>query len=533
MNFLLNIRIRSRLLLLLVFSVLTLVALGGFSSWTIMTLADRATGFIDTEFESMRSLNDVRAAVGNARRFEKDIFLNMGAEEETERYTKLWAAEIGKIRKSIADTKLVTTPADTETLEALQAGVNRYEIGFKEILGRMTRGELNDPWAGNAALGPLKSDIRQADVSLEKLADSVNKRATERRVDFTATAGRAPMLVLITTVLVSLVTTLLALSIVQSILSPIQDLQSTAREWGQGNLTTEVNTNERCEIGDAKRDLGLMHGALVNLVEQVRSGVEVVGNNTSEIASANADLSERTEHAAISLQKTTASIEQLSLAVKQTADSACEAVETAGRAMEVAAKGGAVVEKVVTTMGDINTSSRKISAIISVIDGIAFQTNILALNAAVEAARAGEQGRGFAVVASEVRSLAGRSAEAAREIKSIIVGSVSKIDEGSALVEEAGCSMRDIVQSVGQVSQVIEQIRMAANEQHEGIGLISKAMSGIDRATQQNAAMVEESAAGAMSLSEETTHLQRAIALFKLDRRSGTRHQPLALTLAT
>jgi methyl-accepting chemotaxis protein len=532
MNFLLNIRIRSRLLLLLVFSVLTLVALGGFSSWTIMTLADRATGFIDTEFESMRSLNEVRAAVGNARRYEKDIFLNMGAEEETERYTKLWSAEIEKIRKTIADTKLVAAPADTETLDTLLAGVNRYEIGFKEILGRMTRGELNDPWAGNAALGPLKGDIRQADVSLEKLAESVNKRATERRVDFTATADRAPMLLIITTVLVSLVTTLLALSIVQSILSPIQDLQSTAREWGQGNLSTEVNTNERCEIGDAKRDLGLMHGALVNLVEQVRSGVEVVGNNTSEIAHANTELSERTEEAAISLQKTTASIEQLSLAVKQTADAASDGVQKAGIAMDVAAKGGAVVEKVVITMGDINISSRKIVDIISVIDGIAFQTNILALNAAVEAARAGEQGRGFAVVASEVRSLAGRSADAAREIKSIIVGSVEKIEVGSALVEDAGRSMRAIVQSVGQVSQVIEQIQQAAHSQNEGILLISKAMNGIDRATQQNAAMVEESAAGAMSLNDETTHLHRAIALFKLDKKSVSR-QPLALTLAT
>jgi methyl-accepting chemotaxis protein len=196
--------------------------------------------------------------------------------------------------------------------------------------------------------------------------------------------------------------------------------------------------------------------------------------------------------------------------------------------MQVATKGGAVVDKVVSTMGEINTSSRKIADIIGVIDGIAFQTSILALNAAVEAARAGDQGRGFAVVASEVRSLAGRSAEAAREIKSIIGSSVAKVNEGSSLVEEAGRSMRDIVESVGQVSTVIEQIRQAANEQHDGIGLISTAMGGIDRATQQNAAMVEESAAGAMSLNEETGHLRRAISLFKLDS-SFRKYRPLAL----
>jgi methyl-accepting chemotaxis protein len=182
----------------------------------------------------------------------------------------------------------------------------------------------------------------------------------------------------------------------------------------------------------------------------------------------------------------------------------------------VARKGGDVVNQVTDTMGEIHVSSKKIADIISVIDGIAFQTNILALNAAVEAARAGEQGRGFAVVASEVRSLAGRSAQAAREIKTIIEHSVVTVAQGTTLVADAGRTMRDIVQSVGEVTLVIEAIRTAANEQHEGIALISDAMVGIDQATQQNAAMVEESAAGAMSLREQTTHLRRALQSFKL-----------------
>jgi methyl-accepting chemotaxis protein len=216
----------------------------------------------------------------------------------------------------------------------------------------------------------------------------------------------------------------------------------------------------------------------------------------------------------MALQETSASVSQLSLPVKHTADSAGDAVERAASAMQVATQGGAVVSRVITTMGEINTSSRKIADIISVIDGIAFQTNILALNAAVEAARAGEQGRGFAVVASEVRSLAGRSAEAAREIKSIIGVSVEKVEEGYGLVEDAGRTMQNIVQSVGQVTEVIEQIRIAAQQQREGIEHISQTMTGLDSATQQNVAMVEESTASAMSLAEEAQHLRSAIAQF-------------------
>ena len=529
MKILSSVRIRSRLLLLLSFSVLTLATLGAFSSWTIMFGADQATEFIDSEFESVRSIAKVRAALDSARSHEKDIFLTMGDEKETERYTARWQAAVQEVGTSIEATKLVAQPSDGAVLETMQKGIDLYAKGCRDVLGRMARGELNDPWAANAAMNPLKTAIGQAELSLQQLSDSVHQRATERRDEFSVTAGRAPWIVIVATGVVSVVATLLALAIIRSILTPIDDLRLTARAWGQGDLTAQVSTTDQCEIGDAKRDLGLMHGALINLVQQVRSGVEVVGSNTSEIASANADLSERTEQAAISLQKTTSSIEQLSAEVKHTADAATQAVHTAQTAMQVATKGCGVVDKVVSTMGEINTSSRKIADILGVIDGIAFQTNILALNAAVEAARAGDQGRGFAVVASEVRSLAGRSAEAAREIKSIIGSSVAKVNEGSSLVEEAGRSMRDIVDSVGQVSVVIEQIRLAAHEQVEGIGLISTAMGGIDRATQQNAAMVEESAAGAMSLNEETGHLQRAVSLFKLAS-TFERNRPLALT---
>jgi methyl-accepting chemotaxis protein len=319
----------------------------------------------------------------------------------------------------------------------------------------------------------------------------------------------------------------LAVAIVRSIVKPIRHLQLTANAWGQGDLTVQIDVHGSDELAQAHQDLARMHNSLVNLVGKVRAGVEVVGSNTDEIALANSDLSERTERAAISLQKTSASIEQLSHAVQHTAESATQAVQTANQARAVALKGGDVVGRVTDTMGEINASSRKIADIISVIDGIAFQTNILALNAAVEAARAGEQGRGFAVVASEVRSLAGRSAEAAREIKSIIGRSVVKVEEGTAQVADAGRTMQDIVKSVGEVADVIEEIRVAANDQREGITLISAAMNGIDQATQQNAAMVEESAAGTLILSEETAQLHQALAGFRLD--DLEEKEPLAL----
>ncbi len=516
MSGLVNFSIRIRLLILLAFSVIALLALGLFSAWTIQVGAGQAAGFIDVEFESVRALSTVRSAMGNARRYEKDLFLNMGDEKETERYTALWLSELKNIRVALAQARSVVQPSEAAFLDTMQHAVNNYAQGLKNIIGQLERGELHDPWAANAAMTPIKGDILQADTSLSELSEAVRQRATLQREAFTTTAARAPWVVMVAAAVVSVLASLMALAIVKSILDPIRDLQMVATAWGKGDLTGQMETRGSDELAAAKRDLVLMHSALVHLVGQVQAGVEVVGNNSEEIALANSDLSERTEQAAVSLQKTSASIAQLSYAVKHTADSASQAVFTANAAREVASKGGEVVAQVTTTMGDIHLSSQRIADIISVIDGIAFQTNILALNAAVEAARAGEQGRGFAVVASEVRSLAGRSAQAAREIKTIIEHSVGTVAHGAELVADAGRTMRDIVQSVGDVTLVIEAIRQAANEQHEGIALISQAMVGIDQATQQNAAMVEESAAGAMSLREQTHHLRQALQGFKL-----------------
>lgn len=522
MNFLFNIRIRSRLLLLLAFSLAALLALGAFSTLTIQRETARATAFIDSEFEAVQAVSEVRSAIGNARRYEKDVFLNMGDEKETLRYTDLWKTELASILTAIARALALASPAEAAMLEGMRKGIEGYDKGFRGILGQMERGEMHDPWAANKAMTPLKTDIRQADKALADLSVSISARAIAQRKALAVTGNQAPWLVAGATVGVSVLAILLVLAIIQSILSPIKHLQDTADAWGNGDLTAKLQASGNDEIGDVQRDLGHMHSALVQLVGEVRSGVDIVRSNTAEITHANGDLADRTEQAANSLQKASASIDQLSLAVEHTAGSALQAVQNAAQATRDAERGGRVVAEVVDTMKDINKSSRKIADIISVIDGIAFQTNILALNAAVEAARAGEQGRGFAVVASEVRSLAGRSAEAAREIKSIIVSSVEKVEQGSALVETAGQTMREIVSSVGDVSAVIEAIRLAANEQVDGIRAISAAMGGLDQSTQQNAAMVQESAAGAMGLSAEADKLHAAVSVFRLAPGRGT-----------
>ena len=294
----------------------------------------------------------------------------------------------------------------------------------------------------------------------------------------------------------------------------LTDASRIAHEVAGGNLSVEVITRRNDEIGDLFRALAAMKTSLVLTVTQVRSATDNINTASAEIASGNQDLSARTEQAASNLEETAASMEQLTSTVRQSADSARQANQLAASASEIAVRGGQVVGQVVTTMDEINHSSKKISDIIGVIDAIAFQTNILALNAAVEAARAGEQGRGFAVVAGEVRNLAQRSAEAAKEIKGLIGSSVDRVETGSRLVAEAGQTMNEIVGSVQRVSDIIGEITAASGEQSDGIGQVNVAVNQLDQMTQQNAALVEESSAAAQSLKDQALNLAKAILVF-------------------
>lgn len=309
-----------------------------------------------------------------------------------------------------------------------------------------------------------------------------------------------------------------AIFITRSIALPLKGAVEIAKTVAAGELRSQVSVVGRDETSELLGALKDMTDSLVRTVADVRSSTETINVASHEIASGNADLSARTESQASSLEETASSMEELTSTVKQNADNARQANQLAFSASSVAEKGGTVVGEVVETMGSIKESSRKIVDIIGVIDGIAFQTNILALNAAVEAARAGEQGRGFAVVAAEVRSLAQRSAGAAKEIKALIGDSVEKVDRGSKLVDEAGHTMSLIVTSVKQVADIMSEITAATQEQSNGIEEVNQAISQMDEMTQQNAALVEQAAAAAESMQEQAERLSQAVSIFKLDK---------------
>lgn len=301
-----------------------------------------------------------------------------------------------------------------------------------------------------------------------------------------------------------------------SLVAPMNRLIDSIRHIAGGDLVKPIEVDGSNEMGQLAESLRHMQGELMRTVGDVRNGANAIYSGASEIATGNNDLSSRTEQQAASLEETAASMEQLTATVKQNAENARQASHLALSASETAQRGGKVVDNVVQTMRDISTSSQKIADIISVIDGIAFQTNILALNAAVEAARAGEQGRGFAVVAGEVRNLAQRSAQAAREIKSLIEDSVGKVDVGSTLVESAGETMAEIVSAVTRVTDIMGEIASASDEQSRGIDQVGLAVAEMDRVTQQNAALVEESAAAAAALEEQASRLTEAVAVFRI-----------------
>ncbi|SFT97282.1 methyl-accepting chemotaxis sensory transducer with TarH sensor [Kosakonia arachidis] len=302
----------------------------------------------------------------------------------------------------------------------------------------------------------------------------------------------------------------------QALIGPLNHLIDNIRHIAGGDLVQRIDVHGSNEMGVLADSLRHMQSELVRTVSDVRNGANAIYSGASEIAMGNNDLSSRTEQQASSLEETAASMEELTATVKQNADNARQASHLALSASETAQKGGKVVDNVVQTMRDITASSQKIADIIGVIDGIAFQTNILALNAAVEAARAGEQGRGFAVVAGEVRNLAQRSAQAAREIKSLIEGSVGRVELGSTLVESAGETMGEIVNAVTRVTDIMGEIASASDEQSRGIDQVGLAVSEMDRVTQQNASLVEESAAAAAALEEQASGLTQAVSVFRI-----------------
>jgi methyl-accepting chemotaxis protein len=369
--------------------------------------------------------------------------------------------------------------------------------------------------------------------ALNALSALEDKQNAQSKADAEAAFASARNFMLILLVLAVVMGVVAAVAITRSLLKQLGGEPAyTAKIAGSiahGDLSIAIDT-KASDRGSLLVEMKEMRNSLVGIVQQVRRGTETIGTASREIAAGNIDLSSRTELQASSLEKTASAMEQLTSTVKQNADSAREANALAATASDVARKGGDVVSQVVGTMGEINTSANKISDIIGVIDGIAFQTNILALNAAVEAARAGEQGRGFAVVASEVRNLAQRSAAAAKEIKTLIGDSVEKVERGSKLVGQAGVTMDEVVSSVKRVTDIMSEIANASAEQSAGIAQVNMSIIEMDSMTQQNAALVEQAAAAAQSLQDQAGELARVVSIFKLE--EGEEHHVPAQTRA-
>ena len=369
---------------------------------------------------------------------------------------------------------------------------------------------------------PVNTNLQELIASFVELQNAENKNEVEFAE---ASFQNARLWMLGLTGLAMLLCGITGWVISKSITGPINEAVQIAETVASGDLTRRIMVKSQDETGKLLNALKTMNDSLIRIVGQVRVGTDTIATASGQIASGNVDLSNRTEEQASSLEKTASAMEQLTSTVKQNADNAMHANQLVISSSEVATQGGVVVARVVAVMGEINSSSKKIVDIISVIDGIAFQTNILALNAAVEAARAGEQGRGFAVVASEVRNLAQRSAAAAREIKVLIGDSVGKVDEGAHLVDQAGSTMQAIVSSITSVTDIMSEITAASREQTVGIEQINQSITLMDEVTQQNAALVEQAAAAAGSLQDQARTLASVVGVFKVPMGLGSESQ--------
>jgi len=404
--------------------------------------------------------------------------------------------------------------AGRELLKAVSATLPPYEQALDKAIAL----GLGDDDA--AATTMLLTEVRPVQNAYFKAVDALveSQQQEMRRVasDIQGAARADSVLMLGLAGLAALFGAAIAWAVTRSIVRPLKQAAAVADQVSEGDLTASVKVESSDETGQLLGALQRMRNSLVQIVGSVRGNAESVATASAQIAQGNLDLSQRTEEQASALQQTAATMEELSSTVRSNADNARQANQLALSAASAAQDGGQVVGRVVDTMRGINDSSKKIVDIIGVIDGIAFQTNILALNAAVEAARAGEQGRGFAVVASEVRSLAQRSAQAAREIKSLIGHSVQQVEQGTVLVDQAGHSMQQIVAAIGRVSDIVGEISAAAVEQSSGVTQVGDAVSQMDQTTQQNAALVEEGAAAAESLRQQARMLVEAVAVFKL-----------------
>ncbi|MGS5089630.1 methyl-accepting chemotaxis protein [Hydrogenophaga sp. A37] len=493
-----------------------LLLVGSAGLWGMQRLHVLSQHFVDHAYQETIELSRLRLALADLRRHEKDMVIQYESPEQLSLANMQWERSRAEIGKHIAAMLEGDEDEDNAILREMEAKLKDYSAAVEPVVTNIKAGGYDSATVANRMLARAheRFDLLQADI--KKIEAVVAAEAASLLAEEKAASDQTKMgfaLALAVAVLVVVPTTLANM---QSICQPLSEAQRLATAITEGDLTQRIHARGKDELTRLTNALAGMQDSLSRIVGEVRSSSDSISTASAEIASGNQDLSTRTEQTAGSLQQTAGSLEQINSTVRQSADAASQASRMAVTNAEVAERGGRVVGQVVTTMEEINHSSRKIADIIGVIDGIAFQTNILALNAAVEAARAGEQGRGFAVVAAEVRSLAQRSAEAAKEIKGLIGASVDRVEAGSRLVAEAGSTIGEIVANADKVAAFISDITTAANEQSQGIGQVNTAVSKLDQMTQQNAALVEESAAAAESLKDQAVKLASVVATFRL-----------------
>ncbi|MFH0130245.1 methyl-accepting chemotaxis protein [Variovorax sp. VaC1] len=524
MNSLLNLKIGTRLGMGFAAVLLLLASVVGLGLSSMADIQARLNGIVTGNNVKVGAVNTMVDAIRDIAIFDSNLILLTEDAAMNEEVKKIAAARdrfsVG--RATLA--KLLVTPAgkallakvDERVAVLLPLNTQLTELGLKNMNEEATQIFVTKFQPAVQVLVDVLNDMIAHETELSNQANAQ------------AIAGYAwaRNLMLVLGGIAMLVGAAIAWFITRSITRPIGEAVQVAEKVAAGDISSRIDVQSKDETGRLMSALKAMNESLVKIVREVRSGTDTIATASGQIASGNQDLSSRTEEQASSLEQTAASMEELTSTVKQNADNARQANQLAVSASEVAVKGGSVVSQVVDTMGSINASSKKIVDIIGVIDGIAFQTNILALNAAVEAARAGEQGRGFAVVASEVRSLAQRSAAAAKEIKTLIGDSVEKVEEGSKQVAEAGRTMEEIVGSVKRVTDIMGEITAASQEQTSGIEQINQAITQMDQVTQQNAALVEEASAAAQSLQEQAGSLVQAVSVFKLDANAVATKRP-------
>jgi methyl-accepting chemotaxis protein len=515
MNVLRNVSIGVRLGLGFAVILLFSMLITGISVWRLHDVASATRVMMEQPLAKERYISDWYGRIDSAVR--RTIAIARSSDTSLSGYfaeeSKVSSASSAELQKKIE--ALIDKPEEKAMFAGLLEQRKLY-IGSRDQVYKL-KGEAQV----DAANEVFEKTFVPAAAKYQKMVLDLleHQRAsidtTAREIDAVASTSRNLMLVLAALALAFGV--VCAWVLTMGIVRPLRTAVDIARKVADGDLTAQIDASAKDETGQLLLALKDMNTSLLNIVGEVRSGTDSIATSSTQIAAGNQDLSSRTEEQAGSLEETASSMEELTSTVKQNADNARQANQLAASAAQVAVKGGEVVAQVVGTMESINASSNKIVDIISVIDGIAFQTNILALNAAVEAARAGEQGRGFAVVASEVRNLAQRSASAAKEIKTLIGASVEQVNAGSMLVAQAGSTMNDIVDSVQRVSDIITEITAASSEQSVGIDEINRAIGQMDAVTQQNAALVEESAAAAESMQHQAHNLAQVVSVFKLN----------------